>query len=138
MLGSDLRKISNTTLAIIGNAEALGVNRDPAGAHGRLVREEGSTEANMTCAAGGTAAYDMHHANMTVAQAHRWCVGTARCAGFCAEATFSPDVCTGDGGNRACWEQHELEPLGCATPDICPRLTATPLRHATPRRTLLS
>ena len=37
MLGSDLRVVSNATLGIIGNAEALAVNRDAAGAHGRLV-----------------------------------------------------------------------------------------------------
>ena len=37
MLGSDLRVVSNATLSIIANAEALAVNRDAAGAHGRLV-----------------------------------------------------------------------------------------------------
>ena len=37
MLGSDLRVVSNATLGIIANAEALAVNRDAAGAHGRLV-----------------------------------------------------------------------------------------------------
>ena len=37
MLGSDLRKVSNTTLAIISNPEALAVNRDKLAAHGRLV-----------------------------------------------------------------------------------------------------
>ena len=42
MLGSDLRNISASTLHIISNIEALAVNRDPLGAHGRLVWQAGN------------------------------------------------------------------------------------------------
>ena len=96
LLGSDLRNISSTTLEIISNAEALEVNRDPLGAHGRLVHEAGSEPINMTCAAGGTAKFDMHVANMTIEGAREWCIGTARCAGFASEVPFAPSLCAGE------------------------------------------
>ena len=99
-------KISSTTLAIIGNEEALAVNRDPIGAHGRVVHESGSAAIKMACAAGGTAKYDMHAENMTVSQARAWCIGTARCAGFCAEVPFGKSTC---GGDDAVVEAHFMD-----------------------------
>ena len=51
--------------------------------------------ANLSCAAGGTAKYDVHRANLTVAAAAAWCRNSSRCAGFAAEATY-PGACTAD------------------------------------------
>ena len=94
MLGSDLRNISNTTLRIIGNKEALAVNRDPLGAHGRLVHDSApSTPRPFACHAGGTDKYDMHRANMTVADAITWCRNTSKCAGFCTNSSSYPAGC---------------------------------------------
>ena len=56
MLGSDLRNISKTTLDIIGNPEALAVNRDPKGAHGRLVWDSGAAVPPPTARHAGAAA----------------------------------------------------------------------------------
>lgn len=94
MLGSDLRNISNTTLHIIGNKEALGVNRDPLGAHGRLVYDTAPpTPTPFGCHAGGTDKYDMYRANMTVEDAIRWCHNTTKCAGFCTNSSSYPAGC---------------------------------------------
>ena len=51
--------------------------------------------ANLSCAAGGTAKYDVHRANLTVAAAAAWCRNSSRCAGFAAEAAY-PGACTAD------------------------------------------
>ena len=111
MLGSDLRAISNTTLAIIGNREALAVNKDKLGAHGRLVWDSmppppplpgspsppllqaavSSGGAASACASGQMAGGDFWAAHVpnrtTVSAATAWCKNTTKCAGFTVEAT---------------------------------------------------
>ena len=94
MLGSDLRNISNTTLSIIGNKEALAVNRDPLGAHGRLVHDTAPpTPTPFACQAGGTDKYDMYRANMTIEDAILWCRNTSKCAGFCTNSSSYSAAC---------------------------------------------
>jgi hypothetical protein len=101
MLGSDLRNISNTTLAIIGNVEALAVNRDALGAHGQLVHDSAPPTAMMappaaqlTCAAGALDAGEfLKVANMTVADAAKYCESTKACGGFTTKtSTCDPAV----------------------------------------------
>jgi hypothetical protein len=99
MLGSDLRNISNTTLDIIGNREALAVNRDPLGAHGRLVHDSAPPSPKpLACHPGGSDKYTLHRANMTVADATRWCRNTSKCAGFCSNSSGYPAACAAGGG----------------------------------------
>lgn len=94
MLGSDLRNISNTTLAIIGNAEALAVNRDPLGAHGRLVYDHTSPPpplwspsltavGALSCAVGALSPGEfLLVANMTLMEADKYCISNKTCGGF--------------------------------------------------------
>ena len=66
---------------------ALAVNRDPLGSHGRLVYDSAPpSPPPVVCHPGGTAAYDMHRASMTVDAATAWCRNNSKCAGFCAQS----------------------------------------------------
>ena len=106
MLGSDLRNISNTTLAIIGNTEVLAINRDPLGAHGRLVHDHTSPPpptpptppappVPLTCAVGALSpGAFLRVANSTLADAVKYCGGSQQCGGFTTK-TKSCDT-TGD------------------------------------------
>ena len=42
MAGNDLRKMSKSTLAILTNLEAIGINQDPLGIQGRIVKRKGN------------------------------------------------------------------------------------------------
>ena len=63
------------------------MNRDPLGSHGRLVYDSAPpSPPPVVCHPGGTAAYDMHRASMTVDAATAWCRNNSKCAGFCAQS----------------------------------------------------
>ena len=44
MAGNDLRSMSASTIAILTNREAIGINQDPLGMQGRIVRKGGETQ----------------------------------------------------------------------------------------------
>jgi alpha-galactosidase len=44
MAGNDLRKMSASTVHILTNPEAIGINQDPLGIQGRIVRRDGNVE----------------------------------------------------------------------------------------------
>jgi hypothetical protein len=44
MAGNDLRKMTEPTIRILTNMEAIGINQDPLGIQGRIVRRSGSAE----------------------------------------------------------------------------------------------
>jgi alpha-galactosidase len=41
MAGNDLRDMSKSTIQILTNREAIGVNQDPLGIQGRVIHKEG-------------------------------------------------------------------------------------------------
>jgi alpha-galactosidase len=44
MAGNDLRKMTSSTIQILTNREAIGINQDPLGIQGRIVRSEGQAD----------------------------------------------------------------------------------------------
>lgn len=128
--GSDLRNISNTTLTIIGNAEALAVNRDSLGAHGRLVYDHtGSVAAPeavaivpapvLSCTVGALSPGEfLRVANLTIAQAVEWCTSQKGCGGFTTRATACDTPAGGENStqNHECYFKtditgHNIDPL---------------------------
>lgn len=114
MLGSDLRNISNTTLEIIGNPEALAVNRDSLGAHGRLVHDHtgppptlvatpGVATPPMTCSAGALSpGAFLRVGNFTISEALKFCTSNTSCGGF----TTRSSTCDATGENST--QIHEI------------------------------